>query len=136
MEADFREKTAKSIVIFGSGIALTACAYAAFRYWKRRDPKNIDEGFEPKSIDEGFEDVFKVGYMNVFSSCNYINLHLSQILYNLLCIIIITIVIWIIVWLFAFVELVLLSSELDYSRNVRHNCSYQHFSLIILHECK
>jgi hypothetical protein len=57
MEATWCGKIAKSLVIFGSGIALTACAYTAFRYWKRRDPK---------SIDEGFEDVSKVGYMKVF----------------------------------------------------------------------
>jgi uncharacterized membrane protein YebE (DUF533 family) len=49
-------KIAKSVVILGSGVALAACAYAAYRYWKRRDPKNIDEGFE---------DVSKVGYLKV-----------------------------------------------------------------------
>jgi hypothetical protein len=56
MEASWCGKIAKSLVIFGSGIALTACAYAAFRYWKRR---------ESKSIDEGFEDVSKVSYLKV-----------------------------------------------------------------------
>ncbi|PNF26296.1 hypothetical protein B7P43_G02658 [Cryptotermes secundus] len=49
MEATWCGKIAKSLVIFGSGIALSACAYAAFRYWKRRDPKSIDEGFEDVS---------------------------------------------------------------------------------------
>jgi len=64
METSWCGKIAKSLVIFGSGIALTACAVAAFRYWKRKDSK---------SIDEGFEDVSKVSAMKqVFS---YLNLH-------------------------------------------------------------
>jgi hypothetical protein len=64
METGWYGKIAKSLVIFGSGIALTACAVAAFRYWKRK---------ESKSIDEGFEDVSKVSSMKqVFS---YLNLH-------------------------------------------------------------
>jgi hypothetical protein len=57
MEASWCGKIAKSLVIFGSGIAVTACAYAAFCYWKRR---------ESKSIDEGFEDVSRVSYLKVF----------------------------------------------------------------------
>jgi hypothetical protein len=64
MEASWFGKIAKSLVIFGSGIALTACAYAAFRYWKRKDLK---------SIDEGFEDVSKVSSMKEFF--RYLNLH-------------------------------------------------------------
>ncbi|XP_069705009.1 uncharacterized protein [Periplaneta americana] len=46
MEASWSGKIAKSLVIFGSGIALSACAYAVFRYWKKRESKSIDEGFE------------------------------------------------------------------------------------------
>ncbi|PSN46206.1 hypothetical protein C0J52_13147 [Blattella germanica] len=49
MEASWSGKIAKSLVIFGSGIALSACAYAAFRYWKRRESKSVDEGFEDVS---------------------------------------------------------------------------------------
>jgi uncharacterized membrane protein YebE (DUF533 family) len=64
MEPSCCGKVAKSLVIFGSGIALTACAYAAFRYWKRKDSK---------SIDEGFEDVSKVSSMKQFFG--YLNLH-------------------------------------------------------------
>lgn len=54
METSWYGKIVRSLVIFGSGIALTACAVAAFRYWKRKDLK---------SIDEGFEDVSKVSSM-------------------------------------------------------------------------
>jgi len=49
METSWYGKIAKSLVVFGSGIALTACAVAAFRYWKRKDSKSIDEGFEDVS---------------------------------------------------------------------------------------
>lgn len=41
----------KSIYIISSSIALGIGAYAAYRYWKQR---------ESKCVDEGFEDVAKV----------------------------------------------------------------------------
>nr|CAD7453313.1 unnamed protein product [Timema tahoe] len=31
------------------GVAVSACAYAVYRYWKRRESKSIDEGFEDVS---------------------------------------------------------------------------------------
>ncbi|GLH03204.1 hypothetical protein R5R35_014342 [Gryllus longicercus] len=39
----------KSAAVVGSGIALSACAYAVYSYLKRKDAKSIDEGFEDVS---------------------------------------------------------------------------------------
>ncbi|XP_067000987.2 uncharacterized protein [Anabrus simplex] len=39
----------KSLIIIGSGVTLGACAYAVYRYWKKRESKSIDEGFEDVS---------------------------------------------------------------------------------------
>jgi hypothetical protein len=74
MEVSCYGKITKSLVIFGSGIALTACAYAAFRYWKRR---------ESKSIDEGFEDVSKVSYLKVcFCNLHSTNMYVNKYVFH------------------------------------------------------
>lgn len=43
-------------VVIGSGIALSACAYALYIYLKKKDAKSIDEGFEDVSrLEENLE---------------------------------------------------------------------------------
>lgn len=49
MESFWASRFAKSMFIFGSGIALSTLAYAVVQYWRRRDSKSVDEGFEDVS---------------------------------------------------------------------------------------
>lgn len=52
----------KSIYIISSSIALGIGAYAAYRYWKQRDSKCVDEGFEDVAkLDETTERILVLG---------------------------------------------------------------------------
>lgn len=42
-------RLSKSVYIFASGFALGLGAYAFYKYWRRRESKCIDEGFEDVS---------------------------------------------------------------------------------------
>ncbi|XP_046386476.1 ADP-ribosylation factor-like protein 3 [Ischnura elegans] len=49
MDAARSGKVVKSLLALGSGVVVSLCAYSAFKYWKKRDAKSIDEGFEDVS---------------------------------------------------------------------------------------
>ncbi|XP_049776325.1 uncharacterized protein LOC126166016 [Schistocerca cancellata] len=39
----------RGLVVVGSSVAVCGCAYLIYRYWKQRDARSIDEGFEDVS---------------------------------------------------------------------------------------
>ncbi|KAG8236993.1 hypothetical protein J437_LFUL017114 [Ladona fulva] len=49
MEVARSNKVVKSFIVIGSGVVLGLGAYAAFKYWKKRNARIIDEGFEDVS---------------------------------------------------------------------------------------
>ncbi|XP_063231125.1 uncharacterized protein LOC134535784 [Bacillus rossius redtenbacheri] len=49
MDDSVSAKVAKTVLFVSSGVALGGCAYAVYRYWKKRESKCIDEGFEDVS---------------------------------------------------------------------------------------
>nr|CAD7433424.1 unnamed protein product [Timema monikensis] len=69
MEENARERSA----------AVSACAYAVYRYWKRRESKSIDEGFEDVSREISSRiSVAKVGEIVNSDRCGNLRLLTSN----------------------------------------------------------
>ena len=49
----------KSLVLLGSGVAFSVCAYTAYRFWRKND-ESIDEGFEDASRGEDKIQIIRV----------------------------------------------------------------------------